>query len=90
MARLNVTIDNGLDDVKLETRKDKKGDSKTKKEGFFSQVAREMKLVTWPTRKNVFKYFLATLVMIILLAVFFIGLSALFDLLYGLVQGWIG
>jgi len=104
MAKLNVTVDNGLEDLKLEshekleTKKRKKVDPKkevkkektNKKGSYLSQVGKEMKLVTWPTRKNVIKYSVATIIMVVLLAMFFIGLSALFDLLYGLVQGWIG
>lgn len=105
MAKLNVNVDNGLDEVKLDSldkmeKKNKKKDTKksndrskkdsSKKVGFFKQVAKEMRLVTWPSRKNVVKYSIATILMIVLLALFFVGISALFDLLYGLVQGWIG
>lgn len=72
-----------------------KGNKKTtkklaKKAGFFAQVKKELRPVTWPTKKNMFKYSLATIFIVVLLALFFVGLSALFDLLYGLVQGWIG
>ena len=101
MAKLNMTVDNGLDEVKLESNKleskkekkvkdvDKKGKgAKSGKESYFSQVRKEMKLVTWPTRKTVIKYSIVTIIMVVLLAVFFIGISALFDLLYTLIQGW--
>ena len=102
MAKLNMTVNNDLDEVKLEANKlDAKKDKKVKnvekkdkkesgKESYFSLVRKEMKQVTWPTRKNVVKYSIVTIVMIILLALFFIGISALFSLLYNLVQGWIG
>lgn len=104
MAKMTVTVDNGLEDVKLvgsevmkkkkdkkEKKKDvKKKEKKNKKQGYLKQVALEMRNVTWPTRKNLVKYSLATIAMIILLSIFFIALSALFDLLYALVQGWIG
>ena len=49
----------------------------------------ELRLVTWPTKSNMLKYSLSTIVMIIILALFFVGISALFDLLYGIVRGWI-
>lgn len=105
MAKETVKVDNGLEDIKLKdqaelTSKDKK--NKTKKEkkvkeekkkdrqGFFSSVTSEMKLVTWPSKKTVVKYSFASIVMIVAMAGFFLGMSALFDLLYGLVQGWIG
>lgn len=99
MAKLNVTVDNDLDTVKLESHKKieskKKNDKKEKKskeskKGILTGIRQEMKLVTWPTRKHIFKYFVSTTVMIVLLALFFIGISLLFDLLYRLVQGWIG
>ena len=101
MAKLNVTVDNGLDDVKLEStdklksKKSKQKVEKNKKEtkekkSYISQIRSELKQVTWPSRKNVVKYSISTVLMIAFLAAFFIGLSALFDLLYGLVQGWIG
>ena len=104
MAKMNVTVDNGLEDVKLvsndamnkknDRKKDKKENKKkvkkSKKQGYLKQVALEMRNVTWPTKKNLVKYSIATILMIILLSIFFIALSALFDLLYALVQGWIG
>ena len=102
MAKLNMKVNNDLDDIKLESNKlERKKDKKVKsidkqekksgnKESYFSLVRKEMKLVTWPTKKNVIKYSIVTIVMVFLLAVFFMGISALFKLLYTLVQGWIG
>lgn len=105
MAKMNITVDNEIDKVKLVSNekmekknkksviKNKKNDNKEKKQkkqSYISQVMREMKQVTWPTKKNLLKYSIATILMIILLSLFFIGVSALFDLLYALVQGWIG
>ena len=104
MAKMNVTVDNSLDDVNLisnEVMKKKKTKNKENKNekkkiknkqkknnGYLKQVAQEMKNVTWPTRKNMIKYSIATIIMIIILSLFFVGISALFDLLYALVQGW--
>ena len=105
MAKMNVTVDNKLDEVKLVSQekmkkkdkgKDKKSEPKKKskktkeKKGYFALVAEEMKLVTWPTRKNMIKYSISTLLMIVFLAFFFLGITALFDLLYTFVQeqGW--
>lgn len=104
MAKLNVTVDNELDNVKLESvdkleKKDKKvkptkekkqKEKNANKEGYFKQVRNEMKLVTWPTKKNLFKYSMATIMMVIVLSLFLVGVSAVFDLIYALVQGWIG
>lgn len=104
MAKETVKVDNSLEEIKLEKsdkmnkkqKNNKKAkDNKTskkegKKQSYLSKVKQEMKLVTWPTRKQVTKYSFASILMIALLAAFFIGMSALFDLLYALVQGWIG
>ena len=100
MAKMNVTVDNKLDEVKLVSQEDKGKDKKSEpkkkskktkeKKGYFALVAEEMKLVTWPTRKNMIKYSISTLLMIVFLAFFFLGITALFDLLYTFVQeqGW--
>lgn len=105
MAKETMTVDNNLDEIKLEKRekmdgkkKEKKNkepkkhkeNKKEKKQGFFTQVRLEMKQVTWPTRKSVIKYSIATILMIIAMTAFFVGVSLIFDLLYALVQGWIG
>ena len=105
MAKETVKVDDRLEELKLEksdkmnkkTKKDKKENKKTSntknnesKQSYFSKVRSEMKLVTWPTRKQIVKYSFASILMILLLAAFLIGMSALFDLLYALVQGWIG
>lgn len=102
MAKETVKVDNNLEEIKLEKvdkmekKKEKKPKAKKEKknkenkQGYFSKLRSEIKLVTWPTKKMVFKYSLATVLMVALLAVFFIGVSALFDLLYNLVQGWLG
>lgn len=76
---------------KKENKNVKEKKEKTAKKGnYFSQIRDEMKLVTWPTRKSVAKYSIAAIFMVALLAAFFVGISALFDLLYAFVQGWIG
>lgn len=100
MAKLNVTVDNDLDNVKLESldkiksKKKKETNKSTNKksndkENYTKGVIEEMKKVTWPSKKSVVKYSIATIIMILFLSAFFIGLSALFDLLYRLVQGWL-
>ena len=95
MAKLNVKVDNDLEDVKLvKTDKNKKKNEKKKeikketKDSFLSQVADELKLVSWPTKKNLLKYSIITILMILLLSLFFLGLSFLYNIIYGLKQGW--
>ena len=97
MAKLNVKVDDTLEDVRL-VKKDKDNNKKkpkkkeTKKEvkpkTYFEQIKDELKLVTWPSKKNLVKYSITTILMVILLALFFLGISFLFDIIYGLKQGW--
>ena len=56
---------------KTETKKDKKTREKVKKESYFEGVKNELSKVKWPTKKEVLKYTIATLVFIIILVVFF-------------------
>ena len=101
MAKMNMTVDNNNDQIgqemkkKLEEKRLKKASMKKKEKeikkengGFFKGIKEEMKKVTWPSRKYVIKYSLITIIMIIILAFFFLGISLLFDLIYSLVQGW--
>jgi len=104
MAKETMKVDNGVEEIKLVNRdkmkkENKKNKNKTQKKqnkkknskkGFIQSVKSELKLVTWPNKKTIIKYSGATIVMLILLAAFFVGVTALFDLLYSLVQGWIG
>ena len=101
MAKLNVNVDNGLEELKLEKnskkvskpsepkKTTKKGQKKGNNKTNYQKIMDELRLVTWPTKSNMLKYSLSTIAMIIILALFFVGISALFDLLYGIVRGWI-
>lgn len=62
------------------------GKSKAKKTSFLKQVKAEMKKVKWPTKKEMVKYSITTLVFILLFAGFFY----LIDVLFALLKGWIG
>lgn len=53
---------------------------------FFVGIKNEMKNVKWPTKKEMVKYSLATLIFIILFALFF----GLIDLLISGVKVWLG
>ena len=51
--------------------------TKEKKQGYLKSVFKEMKNVSLPSKKEVVEYTIATIVIVILLVGFFIGLSAL-------------
>ncbi len=49
----------------------KKNKEKKQKEGFFKGIKLELKKVSWPDKKDVIKYSIATLVFCIVIVVFF-------------------
>ena len=72
--------------TKKTTKKDtkKKTTKKVKKENYFKGVKKELKLVKWPTWKEVIKNTIATLVLCLLVCGFFL----LLNLLLSVVKGW--
>lgn len=61
----------------MKSKETKKQSKKTKetKTGYFSQVTRELKKVSWPTKKEVLKYSLATFIFILIVVSFFLVLN---------------
>ncbi len=72
------------DHIKNKVAKKANSKQKVKKENFFVAVKKEMRLVKWPTWKEVIKNTIATLVLCLLICGFFmllnLGLSA--------IKGW--
>ena len=68
---------------KTKTVKKTKKD-KTVKEPFFSGLSKELKLVKWPSAKEIVKYTLATLVLCIILVAFFEVLNLIMAYVKGL------
>ena len=64
--------------------KSKKKD--VKKESFFKQVKKEMKKVSWPSKKNMIKFSMTTICFIVLFSLFFFGLDSIFALIKGLMN----
>ncbi len=64
-------------------KNEKKKKNAKKKEGFFKGIKLELKKVSWPSKKEVFKYSVATLVFCVIVMVFFqildLGLSVVKD-----------
>lgn len=102
MPKLNAKVNNKSEEIELvktaepkkKTNKKvepKKTGKKTEKKGTnnLEKIKAELKQVTWPSKKHMVKYSLATILMIVFLALFFVGMSAIFDFLYGLVRGWV-
>ena len=57
-----------------------------KRDTFFSDVMAEMRLVRWPSKEEVVKYTIATLVFVGFFALFFYGIDALFALVKGMLN----
>ena len=57
-----------------------------KKDTFLSDVRAEMRLVRWPSAKEVFKYSVACLIFVMFFALFFYGFDFLFALVKDLID----
>ena len=66
-------------------KKDRSNVGKVKNETFMGDVVEELKLVRWPSKLEVVKYSIATLVFVGFFALFF----TLIDVLFALAKGWL-
>ena len=57
-----------------------------KKESFFKQVRKELKKVSWPSKKNMIKFSVTTICFIVIFSLFFFGLDSLFAFVKGLMN----
>ena len=71
--------------VKKEPKKIKK--QKVAKKSYSAEVKDELKKVNWPSKKDLTKYGIATIIFIIIFGLYFYGLDALFAWLSSLVKG---
>ena len=65
--------------------KEQKKVSKGPKESYIKKVKKELKLVKWPTAKDVLKYTISTIVFCIILCCLFM----LLNLILSVVKGWL-
>ena len=71
-------------EVKKDKKKEKKKDTKkvkVHKKGFLHEVKAEMDKVKWPSRKDMIKYSIATIVFVIFFALFFYAIDLVLALL---------
>ena len=72
-------------DAKKKVKNEKKEVKKApKKERYLKSVRKELKLVKWPTFKEVLKYTISTLVFCLFIVIFFILLNLLMSFIKGL------
>ncbi len=60
---------------KVETKEET---DNVKKEGFLKSVWHEMKQVTWPNKRQMVTYSIATIILIIFFSLYFLGIEAVF------------
>lgn len=71
--------------IKKQNKKNtKKKEQKKPQEGYFTQVRKEVKLVKWPTVKDVLKYTVSTIVFCAILC----GIFMLLNLGMSIIKGW--
>ena len=93
-TRQTIDVDTELEKIKKsnekkqtkEPKKDKKKKEvkktvKVKKQGFFKEVKNEMSKVKWPSKKDMVKYSIATIVFVVFFALFFYAIDLLLALL---------
>ena len=68
-------------DVKV--KKTKKNEKKVKKESYFAGIRSELAKVKWPSKKEVIKYTIATIVFSLILVGFFVLLNLLMSFIKG-------
>lgn len=71
---------------KKNAKKKVKKEVKQPQDGYFKQVRKEMKLVKWPSAKEVLKYTVSTIIFCAFLCLIFIALN----LIMSLIRGWVG
>lgn len=71
--------------IKNDKSKAKKKNKKGPKESYFKRVSKELKLVKWPSGKDVLKYTISTIIFCIILCILFM----LLNVLLSVVKGWL-
>ncbi len=69
--------------TKTVEKKKKPKKEKKNKEGLIKGICKELKKVTWPDKKDIIKYSIATLVFCIVIMVFFQALDFLLSVIKG-------
>lgn len=58
----------------------------TNEKSYLKEVKSELKKVKWPTKKEIIKYTISTLVIVIFFAIYFVGIESLFAFIKGLIK----
>lgn len=71
-------------ETKKQTKDKKKTTKKVKKESLIKGIKKELKVVKWPTFKEILKYTVATIVLCIIFVVFFLCLNGIMAYVKGM------
>lgn len=58
----------------------------TNEKSYLKEVKSELKKVKWPTKKDIIKYTISTLVIVVFFALYFVGIESLFAFIKGLIK----
>ena len=58
----------------------------TNEKSYLKEVKSELKKVKWPTKKDIIKYTISTLVIVVFFAIYFVGIESLFSFIKGLIK----
>ncbi len=58
----------------------------TNEKSYLKEVKSELKKVKWPTKKDIIKYTISTLVIVVFFAIYFVGIESLFAFIKGLIK----
>ena len=58
----------------------------TNEKSYLKEVKSELKKVKWPTKKDIIKYTISTLVIVVFFSIYFVGIESLFAFIKGLIK----
>ncbi len=58
----------------------------TNEKSYLKEVKSELKKVKWPTKKDIIKYTISTLVIVVFFAIYFVGIESLFAFIKGFIK----
>ena len=89
LKKTKKTVSKEIKDTKTVKPKTKKQTKKVKvkEKSYSKQVKDELKKVKWPSKKEMVKYSVASIIFIFVFGVYFYGLDALFAWISSLVKG---
>lgn len=86
-VKTTKTVKKDVKPNKKNVKKVTKQPVKTPKKSYSTEVKEELRKVKWPSKKDITKYGIASIIFIIIFGLYFYGLDALFSWISSLVKG---